>query len=260
MSALTRQGSGDNASSFGLKIEAKFFFVDWRRIYLNKEEPYLLEENLVSKDPFDVFDIWFKNVASKSDISFEEINAVCFSTSSNNRPSSRMVLMKDYGRNGFSFYTNYDSRKGKEIAANPFGCLLFYWPKVDRQIRVEGRIEKLPNELADDYWKKRPVKNRIGSKLSEQSKVIPSRNFLLEKKAKLEKLVEEEGETAVSRPENWFAFKAFGTVFLMDLGGYRLVPDYFEFWQGQSDRIHDRIVFEKSNFNGSNWKIYRLSP
>lgn len=116
---------------------------------------------------------------------------------SNNRPSSRMVLMKDYGRNGFSFYTNYDSRKGKEIAANPFGCLLFYWPKVDRQvgffpfpssshifcpnfhfvqIRVEGRIEKLPNELADDYWKKRPVKSRIGSKLSEQSKVIPSRN------------------------------------------------------------------------------------
>uniref|UniRef100_A0A915BJS4 Pyridoxine-5'-phosphate oxidase n=1 Tax=Parascaris univalens TaxID=6257 RepID=A0A915BJS4_PARUN len=216
---------------------------DWRKPYINKDEPILLEENLPSKDPFEVFDVWFKNIASKTDVSFEEVNAACLSTACANRPSSRMILIKEYDKEGFSFYTNFESKKAQEIKANPQACLLFYWPKVDRQVRIEGKMELLSSELADAYWKSRPVKSRIGSKISTQSAVIPSRQFLIDKKNELVRLAEEKGGDSITRPDSW--------------GGYRLRPDYFEFWQGQSDRIHDRIVFEKS---GNEWKIKRLSP
>ncbi|MFH4980096.1 hypothetical protein AB6A40_006805 [Gnathostoma spinigerum] len=227
-------------SDFGIEIK------DWRRTYLNKNEPFLLEENLPSKDPFDIFDVWFKNVAEQADMSFEEVNAVCFSTAINNRPSSRMVLMKEYDREGFSFYTNYESRKGKEILANPFASMLFYWPKADRQIRIEGKVEKLSEEAADNYWKTRPLKSRIGSKLSKQSTEIPSRQHLISLRDSLQKLADEKGLEAISRPTNW--------------GGYRLRPDYFEFWQGQSDRIHDRIVFIKTGDKKEGWTMKRLAP
>ncbi|VDN27101.1 unnamed protein product [Gongylonema pulchrum] len=279
-------------------------FLAWRKPYFNSEEPFLLEENLPSKNPFEIFDIWLKNVAAKKDVSFEEVNAACFSTvrdfsaffalnricnrhyfikellssildfvlcfqAINNRPKSRMVLIKEYDMEGFSFYTHYKSAKGREIDANPYGCILFYWPAVDRQasrfillrgkqksvtvscqiiyfkVRVEGKIEKLPLNAAESYWYQRPLKSRIGSKLSNQSAVIPSRQYLEEQKKILEKLAAEKGEAAITRPDDW--------------GGYRLLPDYFEFWQGQSDRVHDRIVFEKAN-GESEWTVKRLSP
>ncbi|KHN81916.1 Putative pyridoxamine 5'-phosphate oxidase [Toxocara canis] len=255
---------------------------DWRKPYVNEDEPFLLEENLPSKDPFDIFDVWFKHIASKKDASFEEVNAACLSTVCNNRPSSRMILMKEYDREGFSFYTNleskkardikanpqacllfywprvdrqeYDregfsfytnleSKKARDIKANPQACLLFYWPRVDRQVRIEGKMELLPAEMAEAYWNSRPVKSRIGSKLSAQSSVIPNRQFLIDKRNELIRLAEEKGDEAITRPDWW--------------GGYRLRPDYFEFWQGQSDRIHDRIVFERTT---SGWAMKRLSP
>ncbi|VDD95308.1 unnamed protein product [Enterobius vermicularis] len=212
---------------------------------MNKEEPVILEENLPSLDPFEVFDVWFKNVASKANVSFEEVNAACVSTCLNGKPSSRMVLMKEYDKKGFSFYTSYDSRKGKELEANPYACILFYWPKVDRQIRIEGKVEKLPIQMADNYWNSRPLKSRIGSKASDQSTVIPNRQYLIDKRQELTKLAEEKGEGAITRPTSW--------------GGYRVIPNYFEFWQGQSDRVHDRIVFELVD-DGKKWIRKRLSP
>ncbi|VDN07466.1 unnamed protein product, partial [Thelazia callipaeda] len=201
--------------------------------YFNKDEPYLLEETLISKNPFELFDAWFKNAAAGENLTFEEVNARFLLS------NSSLCFM------GFCFYTHYNSAKGMEIDANPCACMLFYWPHVNRQIRIEGKIQKLPIEAADVYWYRRPLKSRIGSKLSEQSKVIPGRQYLEERKKELERLATEKGEASITRPEDW--------------GGYRLCPNYFEFWQGQSDRIHDRIVFDKNNSEDS-WLIKRLSP
>uniref|UniRef100_A0A8R1U2B5 pyridoxal 5'-phosphate synthase n=1 Tax=Onchocerca volvulus TaxID=6282 RepID=A0A8R1U2B5_ONCVO len=233
--------SGGNFEKFGVDVK------DLRKPYYNKEEPFLLEENLPSKNPFEIFDKWFKNVAENTDMTFNEVNAVCLSTAINNQPKSRMVLMKEYDREGLCFYTHYNSAKGMQIDENPYACMLFYWPHVDRQIRIEGKIEKLPIEAAENYWYHRPLKSRIGSKLSEQSQVIPNRQYLEDKKKEFEKLVAEKGERTITRPQDW--------------GGYRLRPNYFEFWQGQSDRIHDRISFEKSaDGSAGEWLIKRLSP
>uniref|UniRef100_A0A158PBZ8 pyridoxal 5'-phosphate synthase n=1 Tax=Angiostrongylus cantonensis TaxID=6313 RepID=A0A158PBZ8_ANGCA len=137
------------------------------------------------------------------------------------RPSSRMVLLKSYANDTFSFYTNCNSRKGRELHENPSACMLFYWPKV----RIEGKVSLLSNEDAVAYWNSRPIAGRIGSKSSEQSEVVPNRDLLTNGTSKMV--------------------------------GYALVPDYFEFWQGQSDRLHDRIEFRKCD---GNWKIQRLSP
>lgn len=215
-----------------------------RAKYLNSHDPYLLESKLPTTSPFELFDIWFRNVASQSDLTFEEINAVSLSTVGKDlRPSSRMVLLKAYTPTGFSFYTNYTSRKGNQLEENPNAAMLFYWPKVNRQIRVEGVVEKLPDEMAVAYWNSRPVASRIGSKSSDQSKVVPDREFLESKKVALTELSVREGAQAITKPESW--------------GGYHLIPRYFEFWQGQSDRLHDRIVFER---DVDVWLLKRLSP
>ncbi|KIH46854.1 pyridoxamine 5'-phosphate oxidase [Ancylostoma duodenale] len=216
----------------------------WRNPYLNKEEPVVLEENLPTRDPHKLFDIWFKKIAENKATTFEELNTCAFSTVGKNmRPSSRVVLLKSYSSDGYSFFTNYNSRKGKELEGNPFACMLFYWPRQHRQIRVEGKVEKLSNEAAVEYWNSRPLSSRIGSKSSEQSTVIPNRQFLIDKRKALEELAAKEGEGAITKPESW--------------GGYILVPDYYEFWQGQSDRVHDRLEFRKSD---DIWVMQRLSP
>ncbi|CAL2037286.1 unnamed protein product [Caenorhabditis brenneri] len=215
-----------------------------RAKYNNAQDPYLLEEKLPTTDPFALFDIWFRDVASQSDLTFEEINAVSLSTVGKDlRPSSRMVLLKAYTPTGFSFFTNYTSRKGHQLEENPNAAMLFYWPKVNRQVRVEGVVEKLPNEMAVAYWNSRPLASRIGSKASNQSEVVPNRQFLEDKKSELVEQAEREGHETISKPHSW--------------GGFHLVPRYFEFWQGQSDRLHDRIVFERDT---DIWLLKRLSP
>uniref|UniRef100_A0A183G4B1 pyridoxal 5'-phosphate synthase n=1 Tax=Heligmosomoides polygyrus TaxID=6339 RepID=A0A183G4B1_HELPZ len=156
------------------------------------------------------------------------------------RPSSRMVLLKSYKPEGFSFYTSYNSRKGRELQENPNACMLFYWPR----IRVEGKVSKLSQEAAIEYWNSRPLASRIGSKSSEQSTEVPNREFLTNKRKALEELAAKEGEASITKPESW--------------GGYLLSPDYFEFWQGQSDRLHDRLVFKKND--DGQWTLKRLSP
>ncbi|CAJ0941758.1 unnamed protein product, partial [Mesorhabditis belari] len=223
----------------------------WRRHYHNEDEPVLIEDQLPTNDPYILFDIWFKNISSKADLLFEETNAVCVSTvSEEGQPSSRMVLMRSYTRDGFVFHTNYDSRKGQEIAKNNRVALLFFWPKVHRQVRVEGRAEYWTEAENDAYWNSRPLPNRIGTKCSEQSKVIENRQILLDRRATLEKLAAEEGPNTITRPKNW--------------GGFLVRPNMYEFWQGQSDRVHDRLIFTKDSTDAkpadNGWFLKRLSP
>lgn len=169
-----------------------------------------------------------------------------------------MVLLKKYDKEGFSFYTNYNSRKGQEILDNPNACMCFYWPFVTRQVRIEGVIEKLPPEMADEYWKERPLNSRIGSKASHQSTVIESRAVLEAEKHRLEQLAAEQGEDAITRPPEWLVFiVCYFYSFHFSRAGFILKPSYFEFWQGQSNRLHDRIIYE--HVEGS-WTKKRLSP
>ncbi|UMM41182.1 hypothetical protein L5515_017556 [Caenorhabditis briggsae] len=218
--------------------------IDIQNIRAQYGNTYLLEENLPSTNPFTLFDIWFREVASETGLTLEEISPVCVSTVGKElRPSSRMVLLKDYTPTGFSFCSNYSSRKGSQLDENPNASMLFYWPKVNRQVRVEGVVEKLQDEKAVNYWNQRPLSSRISSKLSVQSEVVPDRQYLEAKRTELIELAEREGSHAITKPDSW--------------GGYHLVPRYFEFWQGQSDRLHDRIVFER---DVDVWLLKRLSP
>ena len=163
--------------------------------------------------------------------------------SADGRPSARIVLLKGYGADGFRFFTNYESRKGRELAANPFASLVFYWPVMNRSVRIEGRVEKLPADVSDSYFHSRPHGSQIGASVSHQSTVLSSRSDLEQRTQQLEAKYPQ--GTEVPRPENW--------------GGFLLRPDAVEFWQGQSSRLHDRIKFHRENLE-SEWVIERLSP
>ena len=173
-----------------------------------------------------------------------QVNAMTLATvSSDGRPSARIVLLKGYGADGFRFFTNYESRKGRELAANPFASLVFYWPVMNRSVRIEGRVEKLPADVSDSYFHSRPHGSQIGASVSHQSTVLSSRSDLEQRTQQLEAKYPQ--GTEVPRPENW--------------GGFLLRPDAVEFWQGQSSRLHDRIKFHRENLE-SEWVIERLSP
>jgi pyridoxamine 5'-phosphate oxidase len=197
-----------------------------------------LEITDVSENPIHQFKSWFDQ-AMKSGII--EPYAMNISTvDSENRPSSRIVLLRDVNENGFVFYTNYLSRKGKEINEKNFGAINFFWPELERQIRIEGELEKVSTKVSDDYFALRPRGSQIGAWASPQSSKIESRE-ILEKNEK--DFTEKFQNQAVPRPEHW--------------GGYLLKPDYFEFWQGRENRLHDRISYEKMN---KIWELARLAP
>lgn len=194
-----------------------------------------LTEERISKNPFEQFGWWFED-ATKSDI--VEPNCMILSTATKEgKPSSRVVLLKAFDEQGFVFYTNYHSRKGKELTENNQAALLFFWDKLERQIRIEGVIEKVEAHLSEEYFSTRPYESRLSAIVSEQSAEIPSRQFLEDKLEEVKKAGH------VHRPEHW--------------GGYVLKPDYFEFWQGRASRLHDRIVYELAN---KEWMIKRLAP
>ncbi len=203
---------------------------DYRRCHLN--------EDTLSANPVEQFRTWFEE-AMESGI--PDPTAMIVSTcSGNNRPSSRTVLLKDFSSEGFSFYTNYSSRKAKELEENPNLALLFFWPVLERQIRIEGKVKKMIPDVSDAYFAQRPRQSQIATWASEQSSIIPDRQFL---ESRFREAELEFKSRTIPRPEYW--------------GGYLVVPDYFEFWQGRESRLHDRIVYEK---RAGNWQNKRLAP
>lgn len=197
-----------------------------------------LSENDVKKNPVEQFTVWWDEaIASEID----EVNAMTLATvNEQGRPSARIVLLKGMDENGFEFFTNYESRKGNDIQANEHAALVFFWKELERQVRIEGTVAKVPASVSDEYFLSRPVKSRIGAWSSPQSKVIPSREVLDENV----KTVEQKFEgREVIRPSFW--------------GGYIVKPEMIEFWQGRPSRLHDRIAYYQEN---GEWVIRRLAP
>lgn len=198
-----------------------------------------LSEATIDINPIKQFDIWFNEaVAAK----LPEPNAMTLATATHDgRPSARIVLLKGFNASGFVFYTNYLSRKGKEITKNPLGAITFFWGGLERQVRIEGTIEKISKEESEKYFHSRPKKSQLGAVVSPQSQEITDREILEEKMNKLEA---EYGDKDIPKPSFW--------------GGYILKPRMIEFWQGRSSRLHDRILYKK--IDNSNWKKVRLAP
>lgn len=195
------------------------------------------DEKDAHNNPFKQFEIWFEE-AIKSEVN--EPNGMVLSTvNKKGRPSSRIVLLRGMDNHGFNFFTNYDSRKGKELKENPYGCLLFFWPELERQIRIEGKIEIVPTAISDEYFALRPRNSRIGACASPQSKALKNRQEL----EKLVDAINTKYTADVPRPKNW--------------GGYILRANYYEFWQGRQSRLHDRIRY---NLKNKKWVKQRLAP
>ncbi|MCA8089755.1 pyridoxamine 5'-phosphate oxidase [Burkholderia anthina] len=199
-----------------------------------------LDEADAAPDPFAQFDRWFKEALAAK---LPEPNTMTLATvGDDGRPSARIVLIKGVDERGFVFFTNYESRKGRELAVHPQAALLFYWIELERQVRIEGRIEKTSADESDRYFASRPLGSRIGAWASEQSAVIDSRATL---EAREKDVVERYGENP-PRPPHW--------------GGYRVVPDAIEFWQGRPSRLHDRLLYTRDATAAPGWTISRLSP
>jgi pyridoxamine 5'-phosphate oxidase len=199
-----------------------------------------LGEADIDHSPFVQFEKWFAEaVAAK----VNEPNAMTLATvNKDGKPAARIVLIKDFDTRGATFFTNYESRKANDLAANDDAALVFFWPELERQVRIEGRVEKVSPAESDAYYAVRPLGSRIGAWASPQSRVIASREALEAAVA---------AETAArgmqpSRPAHW--------------GGYRVMPTLFEFWQGRASRLHDRLCYQLNKDKGETWQVVRLAP
>ncbi|WP_282113707.1 pyridoxamine 5'-phosphate oxidase [Maribacter stanieri] len=209
---------------------------DYRKSY----EKSALMEDSISDNPIQLFQTWFYEV-EKSD-GVDEPNAMTVSTVGlDGFPKSRVVLLKKYTHEGFIFYTNYNSEKGRALSENPKICLSFFWPNLERQIIIKGTAEKLAKNLSDGYFESRPDGSKLGALVSDQSTVIDSRGVLEDKLSQLEK---EYSGKEIKRPEHW--------------GGYLVRPVSMEFWQGRPNRLHDRIRYTLTE--DFDWKMDRLAP
>lgn len=196
-----------------------------------------LEERDVDRDPMKQFGLWMVEAIHAQ---VPEPSAMTLATvDAKGRPTTRIVLLKGVDPRGFVFFTNYESRKGRDLAANPVASLTFFWKELERQVRIDGTVEKVSAEESDAYYQTRPLGSRIGAWASPQSRPIDSRAWL---EKRWTALSVEHGQTP-KRPPHW--------------GGYRVIPEEMEFWQGRMSRLHDRIVFTRT---GSDWKISRLAP
>ena len=199
-----------------------------------------LDEHGIASDPFHQFTTWYDEAVAAG---LPEPEAMTLSTATlEGRPSARIVLLRGYDERGFCFFSNYASQKGRELAANPHAAVTFHWVESERQVRIVGRVDKLSASESDAYFQSRPSQSRIGAWSSPQSEVIASRDTL-------EQLVKEyqekySDESAIPRPEHW--------------GGYRVIPERIEFWQGRPSRLHDRLRF--SRIEQEAWTLERLAP
>ena len=198
-----------------------------------------LLETDVAQDPFDQFANWWDD-AMKSEL--DEINAMTLATASaTGMPAARIVLLKSFSADGFVFFTNYNSQKGIELQENPFASLVFFWKELERQVRISGRVEKVSAAESDAYFHSRPEGSRIGAWASPQSSVIASREVI---ETNITMIEQQFTEGEISRPPHW--------------GGYVVIPEVIEFWQGRPSRLHDRIQYSK--MAAGSWKVERLAP
>jgi pyridoxamine 5'-phosphate oxidase len=209
---------------------------DLRKTYAQRT----LTEADVQPDAMRQFRTWLDEAIAAQ---IDEPTAVTLATvGANGQPTTRVVLLKGLPEDaGFLFYTNYESRKGQELAAHPLAALNFFWPGLERQVRVEGRVEKAPQTLSDEYFQSRPRESQVGAWASPQSQVIESREVLEQREREIEERFA--GANPLPRPPHW--------------GGFILRPDRLEFWQGRPSRLHDRIVYERV---GNEWQRSRLAP
>jgi pyridoxamine 5'-phosphate oxidase len=199
-----------------------------------------LDESTAPRNPLQLFRSWFAEARQHPEISLPE--AMTLATAAHDcRPSARMVLLKSYDERGFVFYTNYNSRKARELEANPYAALVLYWAQLDYQIRVEGMVARVSNQESDVYFQTRPRESQIGALASPQSEVVSSREELETRARELEAF---HGNRRIKRPEYW--------------GGYRLHPARIEFWKGRAGRLHDRILYERQA--EETWNVRRLAP
>jgi pyridoxamine 5'-phosphate oxidase len=198
-----------------------------------------LSETEAHDNPFEQFKIWFEQALAAQ---LPEPNAMTIATATpDGKPSARMVLLKDYDERGFVFYTNYESHKGRQLGENPWGALAFWWVQLERQVRIEGRVEKVSEAESDAYFHSRPIESQLGAWASHQSQAIESREVL---EQRLQQLKQEYENKEIPRPPHW--------------GGFRVIPTEIEFWQGRPSRLHDRLLYRRGD-DGS-WRIQRLSP
>jgi pyridoxamine 5'-phosphate oxidase len=201
-----------------------------------KEE--ILDEKNLPPSPLLLFDLWMEKAIKTA----PEPTAFTLATSDRKgKPSARVVLLKGYSTQGFLFFTNYNSKKSAELLQNKSVSMVFYWPQIHKQIRIEGRAEKTSSAESNRYFRSRPRESQLGALASEQSHVLMNREAL---EKRYEILEEKYMGKKIPKPAHW--------------GGFRIVPDYFEFWQSRTSRLHDRIVYKK--IKGNTWKIFRLSP
>ncbi len=197
-----------------------------------------LDADGLPKDPLDLFELWLEDAIVAE---IKELTAMTLATvSEDGKPSARIVLLKNLDSRGFVFFTDYNSKKGKQIENNPNGAIVVYWKELERQVRVEGKIEKISDMESNDYFSSRPIESKIGTWISPQSQIIPNRQYL---ETLWSEFVDRNLDAIIQRPENW--------------GGYRLKPDLIEFWQGRSNRLNDRIQYTRT---GNGWRIERLAP
>lgn len=195
-----------------------------------------LDEGVAGDDPLLFFKIWFGEAVTAR---VDEVNAMTLATISNNRPHARIVLLKGLEDGGFTFFTNYDSNKGRDIDTNPHVAAVFFWKELERQVRIEGVVHKVHTAESDKYFHSRPEGSQLGAWASPQSRIIPDRTVLDSNYANYKK----EFGTNIPRPPHW--------------GGYVIIPDSIEFWQGRQSRMHDRILF---TLNNGKWEKSRLAP
>jgi len=197
-----------------------------------------LNEEDLNDDPFKQFALWFEQVLAFNGV---EANAMTLATASaDGEPSARIVLLKGVDERGFVFYTNYESAKGRDLAENQRAALVFYWPKLERQVRVTGSVAKITHEESERYFHSRPLESQVGAAASHQSEILTDRAAL---EAEFARLQQEYAGGDVPLPEFW--------------GGYRVSPDWFEFWQGRPSRLHDRLRYLRET---GGWRVVRLSP